>query len=128
MQGLHLVLLSGTHEKLQFAAMTASVAAVCGRPVTVFLSMNALKFFLKTPCGPPPADGPFGEAMTGKKIPQFATLFEQSVELGDAEVYACSMAMDVLDVHEADLAPIVKGPMGLTKFLSDAEGGQMVVF
>jgi len=128
MSGLHIVCLSGTLEKLQFAAMTASVGAACGRSVTVFVSMNAVAHFLKTPPSKASPEGPFGVAMSGKSVPAFEKLFEQSVDLGDAAIYACSMAMDVLGVQEADLAPHVKGAMGLTKFLSDAEEGQVMVF
>ncbi len=39
---ISIIVTSGTREKLQMAAMVASVAAVSGAAVTVFLSMNAL--------------------------------------------------------------------------------------
>ncbi len=127
MQGLFIVCLSGSREKLQFAAMTASVAAVCGRPVTVFLSMNAFPLFVQ---GAPaaPAEGAFGALMESKNVPSFHHIFQQAVELGDAKIYACSMAMDVSGVREDQLASNVAGAMGLTKFLSEAETGQLVVF
>jgi peroxiredoxin family protein len=128
MAGLFIICLSGSLEKLQFAGMTASVAAACGRPVTVFLSMNALKHFLKSPHGDAAPEGEFGRAMREKNVPPYAKLFDQAVDLGDAAIYACSMAMDVLKVEESDLAAHVKGAMGLTKFLSDAEDGQLVTF
>ena len=41
MSGLYIICLSGVRERLQFAAMAASVAAVSGSEVHVFLSMNA---------------------------------------------------------------------------------------
>ncbi len=128
MQGLFVVCLTGTREKLQFASMTASVAAVCGRPVSVFLSMNAFPFFLKDAPTTAPSEGKFGEIMEAKKAPSFQHIFEQAVDLGDAKIYACSMAMDVMGVGEDQLAGCVSGPLGLTKFLNDAEGGQIVVF
>lgn len=127
MQGLFVVCLSGTREKLQFASMMASVAAVCGRPVTVFLSMNAFPFFLKDAPHNPPDEGPFGEILRTKNVPDFHHVFDSAVELGDARIYACSMAMDVMGLHEDQLAPCVTGAMGLTKFLDDAEGAQIVV-
>ncbi len=128
MQGLFVICLSGAREKLQFAAMAASVAAVCGRPVSVFLSMNAFPFFLKDAPKTAPSEGKLGEILEAKKAPPFQHIFEQAVELGDAKIYACSMAMDVMGVSEDQLAGCVSGPLGLTKFLSDAEGGQIVVF
>ncbi|MHB0873525.1 MAG: hypothetical protein ACYCQH_05455, partial [Acidithiobacillus ferrooxidans] len=47
MSGLYIICLSGVREKLQFAAMAASVAAVSGSEVHVFLSMNAFPYFVK---------------------------------------------------------------------------------
>ncbi len=128
MQGLFVICLSGAREKLQFAAMTASLAAVVGRPVTIFVSMNALAFFLKDAPKTAPSEGKAGEVMDAKNAPDFQNIFEQAVDLGDAKIYACSMAMDVMGVGEEQLAGNVTGPLGLTKFLSDAEGGQIVVF
>lgn len=128
MSGLYVVCLTGTREKLQFAAMTASVAAVCGREVQVFISMNAFMYFLKKAPGEPPCEGPFGDIMKDKKLPPFLHLFEQAVELGDAKIYACSMAMDIMHVEKEDFVSCVAGPAGLTKFLGEAEGGQIVVF
>ena len=119
---------SGTHETLQFAAMTASVAAVSGRAVTVFLTMGALPHFMRAPAAPPPVEGMMGERLAASAAPPFGQLFEQAVELGDAKIHACSMAMDLLGATEADLAPHVDGVLGLTRFLSDAEAGQLVVF
>ena len=125
---LFVVCLSGSREKLQFAAMTASVAAVSGRDVCVFLSMNALPHFTRNPAAPAEAEGETGRLMATRNVPPFEQLFQQAVELGDAKIYACSMAMDVHDTTEADLKDYVAGPLGLTKFLSDAEAGQLVIF
>ena len=125
---MFLICQSGQRETLQFAAMTASVAAVSGRPVTVFLSMNALAHFLRSPSPAAPAGGPMGELLATRNAPPFEQLFRQAVELGDARILACSMAMDVMGITEADLAPHVAGVAGLTGFLSDAEAGQLLVF
>jgi peroxiredoxin family protein len=38
------------------------------------------------------------------------------------------MAMDLLEITEADLDPEIGAPTGLTKFLSDAEGAQLLTF
>src|SRR5574340_212238 len=93
---LSIIVVSGSAERLQMAAMAASVAAVSGSEVRVLLSMNALPLFVKGNDQAPPAEGPFGATMAGKKVPAFRTLFEQAVELGDAKVHPCSMAMDVM--------------------------------
>ena len=125
---LYILLCSGEHEKVQMAAMLASVAAVSERPVEVFVSMNAMLAFAKdTPAGTRYQGGAFSKLLKEKKAPDPIMLFHQGRELGDLKVWACSMALDVLgwepDSLEGDL---FEGPLGLTKFLSDAENGQFI--
>ncbi len=122
------VVVSGSLERLQMAAMVASVAAVSGQEVLVFLSMNALPYFIKGHTAKAPHEGEMGGLMAGKKVPEFKTLFEQAVELGDARIYPCSMAMDVLAVEQHDLEGYLGEATGLTKFLDDARDGQVWTF
>lgn len=125
---ISIILTSDKREPLQMAAMIASVGAVSGSEVVVFISMNALQYFLKDGPERAPAAGGMGEAMERKKVPHFMTLFEQAVELGDAKIFPCSMAMDVMEVEQHDLKPFVGEAMGLTKFLDDAREGQVWSF
>ena len=76
----------------------------------------------------PPAEGAFGELMAGKKIPSFRSLIEQAVELGDAKVSPCSMAMDVMAIESSALPSYFGPPLGLTKFLHDARDTQVFTF
>jgi len=123
-----IVCVSGTREKLQMASMFASVAAASGDEVTVFFSMNALQYFVKGHSAEAPAEGEMGRVMGEKNVPPFKQLFEQAAELGDAKLYPCSMAMDVLGVTKDDLDEGMGPPLGLTKFLMDAAGGQLLTF
>jgi len=122
------VVISGSLERLQMAAMVASVAAVSGCEVLVFFSMNALPHFIKGRHVKASHEGEMGALMASKKVPEFKTLFEQAVELGDAKIYPCSMAMDVLAVEEKDLESYLSEATGLTKFLDDARDGQVWTF
>lgn len=122
------VVVAGTLERLQMAAMVASVGAVSGHEVAVFLSMNALPYFIKGHASKAPHEGEMGKLMAGKKVPEFKTLFEQAVELGDAKVYPCSMAMDVLGVEQDGLEDYLEEATGLTKFLHDAQDSQVWTF
>lgn len=122
------VVVSGSLERLQMAAMVASVAAVSGQEVMVFLSMNALPYFVKGNTTKAPHEGEMGELMAGKKVPEFKMLFEQAVELGDAKIYPCSMAMDVLGVEQEGIEGYLEKATGLTKFLDDARNGQVWTF
>lgn len=125
---ISIMLVSGSHERLQMAAMVASVGAVSGNEVAVFLSMNALQYFVKDANAEAPAEGSFGEIMSTKNVPHFKSLFESAVELGDAKIYPCSMAMDVLEIAEKDLEPYLSEPLGLTKFLGDSGDSQVWTF
>ena len=125
---ISIMVVSGSLERLQMAAMVASVGAVSGNEVSVFLSMNALQHFLKGGASQAPAEGPFGELMSGKNVPEFKGLFRNAVELGDARIFPCSMAMDVLDAAAEDLEPYLSEPLGLTKFLIDAADSQIWTF
>lgn len=110
------------------AAMFASVAAATGTGVSVFLSMNALPYFILGRSGDAPAEGEMGALMQHKGVPPFKQLFKQAAELGDAELLPCSMAMDLLKVSKEDLDPELGSPTGLTRFLNDAGGGQLLTF
>ena len=125
---LYILLCSGEHEKIQMAAMMASVGAVSERAVHVFVSMNAMFAF---DGDKPPAErykgGAFSDLLKEKGVPDAISLFEQGKMLGDLKMYVCSMALDVSGLDENRLVDgLFDEAMGLTKFLSDAEGGQFV--
>lgn len=126
---ISIVCISGTREKLQMAAMIASVAAATGEDVTVFLSMNALPFFVKGNTDAAPAEGKAGQIMDQDAgVPDFKELFMQAVELGDAKILPCPMAMDIMKIGKDDLAPELGPVTGLTRFLDDAAGSQIYTF
>ncbi|TRZ64421.1 MAG: hypothetical protein D4S02_10835 [Rhodocyclaceae bacterium] len=124
---IHIICVSGTREKLQMAAMIASVAAALGDEVCVFFSMNAMRYFVKGNSAEAPLEGEFG-ALMGKGVPPFRQLFKQAADLGDAKLLPCSMALDLMKITKDDLDPDFGEPTGLTRFLSDAEGAQLLTF
>lgn len=126
---LNIVLVSGTREKLQMAGMVAAVSAVSGEEVNVFVSMNALEYFLVDGAGKrAPSEGAFGELMESRNAPPFMQLVEQASELGGAKFYPCYMAMDLLGAGKDELLPLMQEPIGLTKFMIDAVQQQVMVF
>jgi peroxiredoxin family protein len=125
---LNILVVSGSLERLQMAAMVASVGAVSGAQVKVLLSMNSLQFFLRSNTEDPAPEGSFGRTMAGKKVPPFKQLLQHAVELGDAQIHPCSMAMDVLGTKPEDLESFLARPLGLTRFLTDSAGGQLLTF
>jgi len=108
--------------------MMASVGAVSGNEVLVFLSMNSLRYFVKGADEQAPCEGPVGELMAQKNVPPFKILFEQAVTLGEAKIHPCSMAMDVLAIEPEGLEDYIGEPMGLTLFLDESKGGQVWSF
>ena len=125
---LFIMLMSNEHEKVQMAAMTASVAAVSERPVAMFISMNAVSIFRRDAGSDALRGEEFSTLMHQKGVPSPVTLLEQGKLLGELKVYACSMALDVSGTALDELADVFDDTVGLTKFLSDAEHGQIVTF
>lgn len=125
---LYILLCSGEHEKVQMAAMIASVGAVSERPVEVFVSMNAILAFAKdVPSDTRYQGGAFSRLIKDKHAPDAITLLRQGKELGDLKLWACSMALDVKGWELNELVDdLFDGALGLTKFLSDAENGQFI--
>lgn len=122
------VVIADSLERLQMAAMVASVGAVSGQEVMVFVSMNALSYFMKGHVSKAQHEGKLGNLMASKNVPAFKTLFEQAIELGGAKIYPCSMAMDVLGIGQEALEDYMEEATGLTKFIHDAQGGQVWTF
>lgn len=126
---LYIVLCSGEREKVQMAAMLASVAAVSERPVRVFVSMNAISVFRAGISDEQRYHGgEFAGLLREKKAPDPITLFQQGKMLGGLRMHACSMALDLTGLKVADLVEeLFDDELGLTAFLSDAEDGELVV-
>ena len=55
-----------------------------------------------------------------------AETLRQAKELGDVDIQACSLSMDVLNLEEDDLDPLVDGVEGVTAFYLNAGEGQIV--
>lgn len=124
----YIICTSGAHEKLQMAAMVASVAAASGDAVSVFFSMNAIVYFIEGRTTKAPAEGEFGALLQKKGVPPFKKLFQQASELGDAQLLPCSMALDLMGITKEELDADFGPPTGLTRFLNDAKGGQLLTF
>ncbi|MFN8624003.1 MAG: DsrE/DsrF/DrsH-like family protein [Chloroflexota bacterium] len=131
---LSLVLFSGTDDKLNAAAVLAAGAAALGRPVHVFLQYWALEAFRKDGIeadhGLAPEAGESGRAKvdalrTAGQAPWHETL-RQAKELGAVEIQACSLSMDLLQLEESDLDPLVDGVEGVTAFYLATGDGQIV--
>lgn len=126
---LFIVLASPEHEKVQLAGMMASVAAVSERPTQLFVSMAAIMVFRKgLSARERYKGGVFSAAMLEKGAPDAIELFAQGKMLGGLKILACSMALDIQGWTLDDLVEdLFDEAAGLTKFLSDAEAGELIV-
>lgn len=131
---INLVLFSGTDDKLQAAAIMTAGAAALGKPVNVFLQYWALRAFTKAEIG---ADhglaaeaGESGraavDALAKAGQASWAETLRQAKELGEVDIQACSLSMDILQIEEEDLDPLVDGVEGVTAFYLNAGDGRII--
>jgi peroxiredoxin family protein len=131
---ISLVLFSGTDDKLQAAAVLIAGAAALGRPVKSFLQYWALDAFrtdrIAADHGLAPEAGEAGKAavQAAAKAGQahWAETLRVAKEIGDVDIQACSLSMDILKLEQSDLDPLVDGVEGVAAFYINAGEGQIV--
>jgi peroxiredoxin family protein len=131
---ISLVLFSGTDDKLQAAAVLTAGAAALGRPVKIFLQYWALDAFrtdrIAADHGLAPEAGEAGKAavQAAAKAGQahWAETLRVAKEIGDVDIQACSLSMDILKLEQSDLDPLVDGVEGVAAFYINAGEGQIV--
>lgn len=128
---LSLVLFSGTDDKLTAAAVLAVGAAAMGRPVNVFLQYYALDAFRD---GRVTRDHGLAAEATSEQAPSvrehrtqhWSELLKQAKELGEVDIEACALSMDMYGIKKEDLDPMVDGVEGVAAFMAAAAEGQVV--
>jgi peroxiredoxin family protein len=124
---LAIILLSEDLEKLHAGALVGSVASMSGISVNVFVTMNALKPFLKTNFDSKEfKTGTLGKEFLAKKIPLFDSLLKDGKELGELHIYGCALAMDVMEWKKEDMIDIFDDMIGVTAFLGMAQNAQVI--
>jgi peroxiredoxin family protein len=131
---INLVLFSGTDDKLQAAAVLTAGAAALGKPVHIFLQYWALDSFradrITADHGLAGEAGPAGraavDALTAAGQASWAETLRQAKDLGEVDIQACSLSMDLLKLEPTDLDPLVDGVEGVTAFFLEAGAGQVV--
>ena len=131
---LAITLFSGTDDKLTAAAVLAAGAAALGRPVHIFLQYWALDAFRasqeKRELQVAPEAGAAGresvEALAKAGQSSWRETLAGAKEIGEVDVQACSLSMDLLRLAPEDLDPLVDGVEGVTAFWLAASEGQVV--
>lgn len=131
---ISIILFSGTDDKLQSAAVLAAGAAALGKPVKIFLQYWGLEAFrrdrIAADHGLAPEADEAGRAAVqaarrAGKADWVATL-SAAKELGEVDIQACSLSMEIFGLAQADLDPMVDGVAGVAAFLINAGEGQIV--
>ena len=128
---LSLVLFSGTDDKLNAAAVLTVGAAAMGRPVNLFLQYYALDAFRAGKlCADhslspeaTPAQAPVIRAHPGQ---HWSELLRQAKDVGDVNIQACALSMDMFHLTKSDLDPLVDGVEGVAAFMASASDGQVL--
>jgi len=129
---LAISLFSGTDDRLNAAAVLVAGAAALGRPVHIFLQYWALAAFraatIDEDHGLAPEAGVAGadavHRLAGLGQASWAETLRQAKEIGQVDIQACSLSMDLFELQQTDLDPLVDGVEGVTAFwlaASDAD-------
>jgi peroxiredoxin family protein len=133
-QPVNFVVFSGTEDKLQALAVMTAGAAALGKQVNIFLQYWGLDAFSKAKIdadhGLAPEAGAEGrakvDALAAAGQASWAETLRQAKELGEVDIQACSLSMDILGLEESDLDPLVDGLEGVTAFYLNAGDGQII--
>ena len=131
---LNLVLFSGTDDKLNAAAVLTAGAAALGRPVHVFLQYWALEALradrIAADHGLAPEAGEAGrqavDDLRAAGQASWAETMRQAKDIGEVDIQACSLSMDLLHLEPTDLDPLVDDVEGVTAFYLAAGNGPVV--
>jgi peroxiredoxin family protein len=128
---LSLVLFSGTDDKLTAASVLAVGAAAMGRPVNIFLQYYALDAFR---VGRLHDDHKLSAEATTDQVPaikahggqHWSELLRQAKDVGEVDIQACALSMDMFHLKRDDLDRLVDGVEGVAAFMASASEGQVV--
>ena len=127
---LSVVLFSGTDDKLNCAAVLAVGAAAMGRRVNIFLQYYGLAAFRAghlTDDHGTSADAPREQSAAVERHGQhWSELLRQAKEIGEVDVEACALSMEMFGLQPADLDALVDGVEGVAAFIASAGDGQVV--
>jgi peroxiredoxin family protein len=132
---LSMIVFSGEMDKLLPVGILASGAIAMGHEVRIFLTFWGLMAFKKDaffdmPVSPSFAGmvGDLGATLKEKRIPGLIEQLRTAKELGDVEVVACGMTMDLFGLKLEDLEDVVDRVDGVGEFIETAKEGHTTLF
>ncbi|MFT4889812.1 MAG: peroxiredoxin family protein [Halobacteriales archaeon] len=130
MTGYAIVIATDEFEKITAASVISSIAAASDIPVEIFVTMNGLKAFERETVETKEFNtGKLGEAMLENEdadVPLFTEQFEDAKAIGDMNLYACTMAMDMWGKTLDDYVDLFDDELGVSGFLNKAADKQVI--
>ncbi len=152
---LSMIVFSGDMDKVMAAFIVATGAAASGKDVTMFFTFWGLKALERDGVftgkslfgrmlgvmnrGGMEAIGPsrlnmggmgrwmFKKMMKSKNVASLKELRDLAVELG-VKFMPCQMSMDVMEINCKDMIPQTTEPVGVAKFIEEANGSSITMF
>lgn len=131
-KGLAIIFHSGSYDRLYHGLSLALAASALGREARLFFTYWALGCMKKNE---PSAFNLDREAQTHQEIIDknikaghmrgLGELFDQAKQLG-ARFYACTQSMGLLNISRDELVKEIDKSMGITTFLAEASGDQLL--
>lgn len=130
MTGYAIVISTDEFEKITAASVISSIAAASDIPVEIFVTMNGLQAFERETVETKDFNtGALGEAMLQNEdaeVPLFTEQFEDAKAIGDMNLYACTMAMDMWGKTLDDYVDLFDDELGVSGFLNKAADKQVI--
>lgn len=137
-QKMSIILYSGTVDKLTAAAILATGGVAMDMQVNIFLTFWGLLAFKKGAWKDPeqqklPAEyADFApmmmEAVQQNKVKPWLEILQEAREIGDVNVYACGMTMDLFGLKLEDMEDIVTDIQGVAGFVAEAKESGITLF
>lgn len=132
---ISMIVFSGEMDKLLPVGILASGGIAMGQEVRIFLTFWGLMAFRKGAFEQMPVSPSFapmvkdlGRTLREKHIPTPIEQLRTAKELGDVEVLACGMTMDLFGLRMEDLEDVVDGVAGVGEFIEVAKEGHTTLF
>ncbi|CCC81299.1 DsrE/DsrF/DrsH-like family protein [Thermoproteus tenax] len=129
---ISMIVFTGTDDKMIPVGVISQAAAALGYEVYIFFTGWAMFKLLKQPMGevwPKEFEGmvpKLKEGMARLKAPSWKDMLKQAKSMG-AKVYVCSMMAEAAGLKKEDFDPtLVDDVVGVTTFLEQAKGGQVL--
>lgn len=135
---MSIILYSGTVDRLTAASILATGGAAMGMQVNIFLTFGGLLALKKGAWQDPQQQkisAEFAEyapmimeAVKTNRVKPWIEILREAKEIGDVNVYACGMTMDLFGLNLEDLEDLVTGVQGVTGFVNSAKDSDISLF